>query len=112
MNMSWFSWVCLIVLILGVVARFFVKNETGLNADDARKLTGKVKARKKEWNWLDTFQMNRIEIKIERNCKKGCREVTLNYSLRDKVVEKLRENGYKVLIQCIDTKPLGTVIEW
>ena len=82
-----------------------------IDAGNARKLSSES-PKEEGWSWKELGELRRVDKKIKRACEKGHREVTLNYSLRYKVVEKLKEKGYKVIIQTIDKKPIGTVIEW
>ena len=112
-----------IVLLLGAVWMGFVVPLKALSRNAENEVIDAAKAWKlslessesskaEEWSWIELLELHIVDIKIERACEKGCREVTLKYSLRYKVVEKLKEKGYKVIIQTIDNKPFGTVIEW
>lgn len=121
--MNKLGYVLALEFILAALAAVFVglfilpkkENGTSFNAENARKLSesAQVKQRKEEWNWKDTLELKKVENLIKRCCKKGRRELRLNSSLRSRVVEKLRANGYKVVfVQTIDGSVIGVQIEW
>ena len=109
---DWFFAISFIVIFYGGFARIIATGSENdlIDATKARKLSSEIP--KEEWSWKELLELHIVDRKIERACEKGHREVTLKYSLRYKVVEKLKEKGYKVIIQTIDKKPIGTVIEW
>lgn len=107
-----------ILVLLGIALSealsFHAENEV-IDARKARERSAenfKGSPKAEEWSWKELRELHKVDKKIKWVCDNGCREITLNYSLKYKVVEKLKEKGYQVSIQTIDTKPIGTVIEW
>jgi len=91
-----------IVLAIVILAIERIRNKNAnFNADSARKLS-------KEWNWRDKAQMNRIERKIKRRCKRGETELVLITTPKPRVEELLKSKGYKVTMG----DPFGAVIDW
>lgn len=95
------------VLVMGVsLAVVIWANErrgnknTNFNAESARRLS-------KEWDRKDTAELNRIEKKIKQKCRSGKNELTYLKTPRTRVVECLKNRGYKVTIGYA-----GAVIEW
>lgn len=72
-----------------------------MTAEEIRKL-------QKEWTWRDAWQLAYYERKINRKARKGKDELVSTISPRPRVVQKLKENGFRVVVGY----PIGIVIEW
>jgi len=77
------------------------KENTIFSADDARNML-------KQWTRRDIAQMNKIERKIKRCCRRGEGDLILTKTPSARVVESLKNNGFKV----DSGLRLGILIKW
>jgi len=75
---------------------------------------------KEKWNWLDALNLKKVERDIKECCKEGHSYFSFRgslyprnyYPIRDRVADKLRENGYTVYVGKINGKVIEVEIEW
>ena len=76
--------------------------------------------KKEKWNLLDELNLKKVERDIKERCKEGYSYFFFKgsvyprkyYPIRERVADKLRDNGYKVFVVSYNEKVTELKIEW